>query len=499
MVIARYRRRDSRMEGIPPDGSGWDTPVFLGHWRDLVTGTQGGVPFEYWGDPYSPQSYAPDVSTTAYEATWDENHGRPKGANMRGRFKTTAEHKRFYDTGGPFLNIKIATGLPSRGTVSGGSHINKSGTKKYEGNFCLPRHSFWLSGWASSPGAFLTNDNSLLPDVAPYFDRAWRKAKPKIETAGLFVALRELRELPLMLSTTAKLMALEYNKGLRYVTRNTEYGPKLVSESVWISSRNMRPRELADQFLNHQFGWVPFLNDLDNFYKTWVNADDQIRTLTRQNGQWKRKSAKVHKEVDTQILQEVTLPLSTDSYAIPCFPVSFPADFFQMPPSWKVVEETTTTINASGKFRFYHPAFDITLPDYTSAWKQVMRYRKIYGLTISPYHVWQSTPWTWLVDWVSNLGAFVERMSDTLEDQVAAAYFYITSRRTVRRRLEINLPWHDGLQTLSFERSYRSKQRVSADSPYGFSLSWDALTPRRLAILGALGITRRSSNFRFGD
>lgn len=119
-----------------------------------------------------------------------------------------------------------------------------------------------------------------------------------------------------------------------------------------------------------------------------------------------------------------------------------------------------------------------------------MRAVKIYGLEVNPYHIWQATPWTWLVDWVTNIGSYIQRMSDSLEDQVAAAYFYITAHKTVERTFTVKLPFVTGLKTLSFVRSYTAKQRVSADSPYGFRTSWDSLSPERLAILGALGITR---------
>jgi hypothetical protein len=171
-------------------------------------------------------------------------------------------------------------------------------------------------------------------------------------------------------------------------------------------------------------------------------------------------------------------------------PAGMPADFFTSPPSWKLYETTRLSVRASGKFRFYRPEFDITLPDYSSAWNKAMRYIKIYGAEVSPWHVWQSVPWTWLADWVSNLGNYVERLSDTYEDQVAAAYFFITAKKHIERRLEISLPFASGLKTLSFKKSFSSTQRVSADSPYGFNLTWENLTPKRLAILSALGISK---------
>jgi len=496
MVTTRYRFRVGRLDGVLPDGSNWNQPVLLGHFRDKETGVDNGIPWEKWGNPHSPQSYIPELSVFNVETTWDENHGRPKGRNLA----RDKRGKNFYDVGGPFLNIKIETGSPVSGTVLGGSYTNLTGTKKYEGSFMPPSSTYWGTGWAQGPLNYTGNSNALLPDVAPYFDRAWQKAKPKLETASLYVALREAHEIPQMLRTTAKAFSLEYQKTkLERIYHGSDGFSSIERLGPQLSAKKMTPNWAAEQFLNQQFGWAPFLKDLGQFYQTWVNADDTIKRITMENNQWVRRKVRVDKSVDTQIIEEVQLPLNSISYALPCFPVSFPADFFLSPPSWKIVEETTLTINAVGKFRFYRPEFDMTLPDYTSAWNQVMRYIKIYGLNINPYHIWQATPWTWLLDWVSNIGSYIERLSDSAFDSVAAAYFYITAHKKVSRRMEIRLPFVDGFKTLEFERSYTSKQRVSADSPYGFNLTWENLDPRKLAILGALGITRRRGNFRMGD
>lgn len=489
VAIPRYRFRVGRIDGVKPDGSNWNDVIPVGHFRDKVFVTENGVTRSYWGNPYSPQSYVPEYGVTRTEQTWDETHGRPKGRNA----KRDPHGRLFYDTGGPFLNVKIDTGMPNSGVFGRTTLYSTGGDHMYEGGFVLPSAVYWGGDWASSPLAYTTASNALLPDVAPYFDRAWRKAKPALEFASLYVALREAKDLNRMLSTTAKLNALQYQKTDAYKTVFDDLGrSSLVHTGARISTKKMGPPNVAEQFLNHQFGWAPFLKDLGQFYQTWVNADDHIRRITMENGQWVRKKVRVEKAKEHSVISQTQMAPSS-SYALPCFPASMPGYFFTAPPYYDVVEDKTTTINAVGKFRFYRPEFDITLPDYTSAWNQVMRYVKIYGLSVNPYHVWQATPWSWLVDWVSNVGAFVERLSDIATDHVAAAYFYITAKRVIKRRMNIHLPLAQGHRILTFERTFISKQRVAADSPYGFHLTWDALSPRRLAILAALGITRRSN------
>jgi hypothetical protein len=489
MATTRYR---FRVVGIDPKVNNhgpWNAPIYLGQFRDKTTVYRNGVPITGWGNPYNAQTYAPDVSACVVEQTWDELHPRTK---RRSTDRDLPGQLPFYNTGGPFLNVRIDSAIPPEGVVGSGTYYNTSGSRRYEGGFKPPSNTDWGGGWAITPLAYTGQSNALLPDVAAYFDRAWRSAKPKLEFASLYVFLKEFEDIVPQLQTTSELFGRRFAGEYKYFTGNVGARRINISRGAQIDKKIMYPKFAANQFINQEFGWAPFLGDLKSFYTTYLDASQIIKKITDENGKWVRKSVKVVKDVDSRVILEHQEPYNSVSYAIPCFPVGFPADFFTNPPSWGIVEETSLSIHASGKFRFYRPEFDMTLPDYSSAWNQVMRYVKIYGLEVSPYHIWQATPWTWLVDWVTNLGSMIQRLSDTLEDQVAAQYFYITAVKTVKRTLTVKLPFTSGLKTLAFTRSYRAQQRVSADSPYGFRTSWDSLSPERIAILGALGITRHS-------
>jgi hypothetical protein len=486
MVTTRYRFRVAGVDPTVNNHGTWNAPIFLGAFRDKTTVFNNGVPTYGWGNPYNSQTFAPDVSACVVEQTWDEVHPRSR----RRSTEFSKGNVPFYNTGGPFLNVRINTALPVKGIVGSGTYYNTSGSRRYEGGFKPPSNSDWGGDWAATPLSYTGQSNALLPDVAAYFDRAWRMAKPKLEMASLYVFLREIGDTVPMLETSAKALGVKLQSGEFRTSVMTDYGREVVSHGTRLSSRDMKPRELAEHFINHEFGWAPFLGDLKSFYTTYLDATEIVKRITDENGKWVRKSVGVAKDSSEVVILDHTEPYNSTSYSIPVFPVGFPSDFFVSPPSWGIVEKTSLSIHASGKFRFYRPEFDITLPDYNSAWKQVMRAVKIYGLEVNPYHIWQATPWTWLVDWVTNIGSYIQRMSDSLEDQVAAAYFYITAHKTVERTFTVKLPFAAGLKTLSFVRSYTAKQRVSADSPYGFRTSWDSLSPERLAILGALGITR---------
>lgn len=489
MSQPRYRFRVTSLDTVVKGTASWNSPIPLGYFEDQSTDYFLGIPVTSWGLPYNAQSYVPQVSACKVEQTWDELHPRAKGKRTT-KFTDVGDAP-WYDSGGPFLNVKIETGLPTEGVVGSGMYYNLSGTQRYIGGFMTPPNEFWGSGWAETPLAFTGYSNALLPDVAAYFDRAWRQAKPKLEFANLYVFLREIGDTVPMLQTTAKNFAFRYKDTTKLIKVDTDFGSKYITKGALLRPK-MGPKTVAENFINHEFGWRPFLGDIQDFARVYVDASELIKKITDENGKWVRKSVGVTKADDSRVISEVTLPYSSLSYALPCFPVGFPASFFVTPPSYKIVEREILSIHAAGKFRFYRPDFDVTLPDYSSAWHNVTRAMKIFGAEINPYHIWQAIPWTWLVDWVSNLGSFIQRMSDTIEDQVAASYFFITAHKRIERTMTINLPFASGLKTLVFTRSYSAKQRVSADSPYGFRVFWNDLSPERLAILASLGIVRRS-------
>jgi hypothetical protein len=369
--------------------------------------------------------------------------------------------------------VKIDLGIPSTGVLNSGTYENVTGTRRYVGGFMAPSRSWW-DGWAKTPLAFTGNSSSMIPDASAYFDRSYSLSKPKLEYAGLYVFLKEFKDTGPMLETTAKGFSQSWK-----------------SIQSRFNSKRLAPRDAAEQFLNQQFGWKPFLNDLDNFYSTYVNASEIIKRITDENGKWERRHAKVKDDGNFTVISEVDMPVSSTSYAIPNFPTGFPADFFIRPPSYRITEDFILNVRASGKARYYRPEFDAGLPSYDTAWNNAMRWVKIYGLEVSPYHIWQAIPWTWLADWVSNLGSFIERLNDTLMDSIAFQYLFQTVVYQKTQKIEVRLPFKSGTQTMSYFTSYYSKQRTNAASPYGFRLGWDNLSSTRLAILGSLGITRK--------
>jgi hypothetical protein len=152
--------------------------------------------------------------------------------------------------------------------------------------------------------------------------------------------------------------------------------------------------------------------------------------------------------------------------------------------------------SAVGRYRYYLSQFDDSdKAVYNQAINAVMRYCAINGLRVNPSNVYRATPWTWLADWVSNLGDNIANLSTMLEDGMTSDYFYVMHHKTRRVTLKQVLPFGSGAVTLSWSRVIESKQRTSNVSPFGFSLSTE-LSAWQKSILAAIGVSRKGYSWR---
>jgi hypothetical protein len=409
-----------------------------------------------WVDVSGPPSYSLNSSFgpgLEGQVTMDELHDGPP-----------------YKEGGPFKSLRLQSCLPFAAVVGAGTFYRQDQLRRYIGGFRIPNTVDFGSPANFTP--FSTNldlNNPRFPSLDDWGDKAYNGLKPRLAKAGAGVFLAELRDLPRMLSTTSK--------GFHSLWAN------IGQQRSW----RMSPKKAADHFINHQFGWIPFLSDLQKFYHTFLHTGSILDKMKRENGQWIRKRITLKDEASSTLVGG-----GSGTVVFPTSELSNPtvSSWFASGATWQLWEDVHYVITSSGKFRYYRPEFDGSRPDYMSVMNQLSRHMTIYGARINPSNIYRATPWTWAADWISNLGDYVDRANDMLADSVASQYLFVMQHKIVKRRLIQFLPWHSGTQTLMFERVIETKQRSEGLSPYGFSLSMASLTPRQLAIAGALGISR---------
>jgi hypothetical protein len=120
--------------------------------------------------------------------------------------------------------------------------------------------------------------------------------------------------------------------------------------------------------------------------------------------------------------------------------------------------------------------------------------RYLYGIDPTPEQLWNAAPWTWLADWVANTGDIVSNVQSINSDDLVMRYGYLMQEsRFVRETTHLGT-YSSGAGTrlpnaIRGKVTISHKTRIGA-SPYGFGVTWDGFSPRQIAILTALGITK---------
>jgi len=386
-----------------------------------------------------------------------------------------------YLEGGPFTSIKIESGLPS-GTIGQGKF--HSGTRElsiwgvgrgpytYTGGFCNPIFPPYADGFTmTNQSQVAAQMRGLVPNAADTWGSdAWSKTKPHLEKAGLALAIREARDIPRMLSKSARV----FSEGWKLIAGSKKQGVKML------------PKKVGDHFLNHQFGWVPFVSDVEKMITIASNSREIIAKMTDENNRWIRRRRTLVTN-STSFLARKDLGWFMEPAGDTIGGLIGPGDAFRE--LWVQQEVVVTT---AGSFRYYRPEFDLGDSSYWDKLNVMKRHLTIHGARINPSFLYNTTPWTWLIDWFSNAGDHVDMITDWGSDGLAAKYLYLMAHTKTTVKFKQFCPWKSGPARYECSRLIDIKQRVNANTPYGFSLSWGDLTARQLAILGALGLSRRS-------
>jgi len=256
--------------------------------------------------------------------------------------------------------------------------------------------------------------------------------------------------------------------------------PHLVGSSTWKDRAN-RARGAGDDYLNVQFGWRPLVNDISSFAYAVRHADAVL-------AQYERDAGKV-------VRRRYNFPLQTPTHneIVGSQSAWFdPTDSSFLSPvevgSWIRTTEVVQRMWFSGCFTYHLPTGSDSRSGMTRA---ALKAKKLFGLSLTPETLWNLAPWSWAVDWFSNTGDVVSNISDAITDGLVMPYGYImcqtihkvtfTSRRSGLIDPSVTVP------PLTFVTETKVRKRAN---PFGFGISWNALSAFQLSIAAALGLSR---------
>lgn len=247
--------------------------------------------------------------------------------------------------------------------------------------------------------------------------------------------------------------------------------PKAIGSELW-REKVLSFKALGSEYLNLQFGWIPFVNDIMDVMHAVRGSREFLRKL------------KQGSDVKTRVGYHFPVDPDHSGTAAPAFLYSVNSGIS----GWdagpvQYSYEQATDIWFKGVYT-YHIPIDPVTHESINRYADYADY--VLGLRPTVEAIWDAAPWSWLVDWAGNVGDVARNISAFSRDGLVLQYGYIMCHDYVREQYSSSGGANcTGASTFALSEW---KVRFPA-SPYGFGLSYEALTASQKLVLASLGIT----------
>lgn len=249
--------------------------------------------------------------------------------------------------------------------------------------------------------------------------------------------------------------------------------PRMIGSSLW-RERTLQFKHLGDEYLNVQFGWIPFVSDVLDCMRAVKTSHEFLRDLESGSGKKTRVGYQFPKSITTDSALKGLTVYSVDGTL---------ASLCHQGTSNHYVHTSTSETWFKGCFTYHLPVAQKHMTSSEKYWNYA---NHVLGLNITPETLWDACPWTWAVDWAVNVGDVAKNIGAFAHDGLVLQYGYIMSHR------ENKTVWQAGgnpiVNGLTFTILNEWKTRWPA-SPYGFGLTYDGLSLSQKSILAAIGIS----------
>ncbi len=424
--------------------------------------------YTWWYDPSSvvseQSSDSPFLLTyLSLQDTWDVDRSvHPRNKNSK-------------DDGGPFRSKRMEIRF---------DRPECKATAKYSGS------PYNTEQYITGLGSLISNQTNafLLMDAATINQKYSDLTFPSLDlnTYGA-KALNRLdptrdRDLP----DVAQLLAELYREGL----------PKL---PFLLLSRLKNLKALkgaGSEYLNAVFGWRPLLSDIAKMLKTYLQLEQKLSQLRKDNGQSVRRSGTLFYNRSVSGRSSLT---AADIYIYPGYGFqNIGSDPLPYGPN-EYWTETEERVWFAGKGSYILPIDLMPGPSRSD----IEDYLRLLLAVPSPATVYELLPWSWLLDWFANLGDIVQQAFGSGVGEYTMDYCYLMRKRVVREYYVANSINRRGLYTPQGNKyalqqrgascvvTSTTKERVAA-TPFGFGLTLGSLSASQVAILTALGLSRQN-------
>lgn len=398
------------------------------------------------------------IDGTGWEYTSDGDHQWPPPCkNARG------------DYGGDFMHLRTEF---------------RDNSKRADSTWTVGVRNFSIAGHYPAGVRTFGGNAQCLPtpfsanQMLGYGATGWAQASPVKPDHAFGASLLELREGVPVLSSIHRMW--KQAEMFRDFARNGRL-IRLFSTSSW--ARREAARLLAGGYLTYEFDYKPFESDVRDLVDVCINSSNRYESFVRQGSKGTRRKRIVLQDHASVI--EVT----NRTYG-PA--VVLPTQAYSSKGTYTRTRDTHRKVWFSGSFLWPAIRRDTEL---SRARDKMLQFQVDYGLDLTPRTLWQVVPWSWLVDWTTNMGDCVSNLSDIVSLGLCCRHAYVMAQvsSTVEHSFvgcclsdqdKTNL---DGSQTIQ----YLSQQRMHA-LPFGFTFNnpLSTYSADQWAILAALGVSK---------
>jgi len=310
-------------------------------------------------------------------------------------------------------------------------------------------------------------------------DRSLRAMLPGIRPRlSLLNTLFELKDIKTLARTHQRIdAAYDATRRLQEAYGLSKQVVKLLTGKTKASLRNAALSKIlkaqADTYLQAQFNIQPLLRDLAGIRSAVHDVDNELKTLIARAGRLQRSHyrASVIDKYPNSELTRTTVPLSTSfvgTNSVGVRKVAYPIRMFY----------------ATLEYRYKIPLFKGPEDYLRSA-----ALGDALGANWNPAIIWNAIPWSFVVDWFTGIGRWLDQFKTRNIEPVTSIGRYCYSYHIVR---DVEVSHGESNHAVPFarirEEAYYRKPHVP---DLRYSIESSGLNLKEFSLAGALALTRR--------
>lgn len=336
-------------------------------------------------------------------------------------------------------NPFLLTRSSNRGwQVFGKSHTSPSFLTEYNGCY---------SG--TNPPPVAPTSSPMSDDNALQYARARQNINRPITDLPVFI--KELSDIPMMIKSAGETAFFLY---------------KQLYRKKWDDIYEI-PFQVSNAFLNYQFGIRPIVKDLWNMIDFQTTVSKKLKQLDRL---YRGSGEAVG--FNTTVWNDVAYTQD----------IAYPTGVYQESFRWQFERYTQRRRWVCLKWQ------PLNEPPQTDDQKLALAVRLAYGQDVSFATVWGAMPWSWMVDWFTNVGNYLESTRNTVPVRATNSCIMqstVTRRRSIGAYMVSNPPGKVVVPRLC-DNVELKRELIAPGIGNGLLRDLPFLNGSQLSILGAL-------------